>query len=148
MKIIFLDIDGVLNTSSTLPNNSVSSSEILNPRIETALIEKVNKIVEKTGAEVVLSSSWRCGYNLKQIEKLFKERGARFDLNNKTPVLVYERDQEIRQWLSNNVVESFVILDDMASAGNGFEDNFILISDGLTDANMEQAINILRFGSS
>lgn len=53
MKIIFLDIDGVLNSSKT-PN----------PRklpyiVDKKLLGRLLKLVERSGAKIVLSSSWR-----------------------------------------------------------------------------------------
>lgn len=53
MKVIFLDIVGVLNCRST-PN----------PRkfpyiIEKRLLARLKRLVERTGTKVVLSSSWR-----------------------------------------------------------------------------------------
>jgi hypothetical protein len=54
MKIIFLDIDGVLNCDKT-PN----------PRefpyiVDKKLLERLKRLLERTKAKVVLSSSWRC----------------------------------------------------------------------------------------
>jgi hypothetical protein len=54
MKLIFLDIDGVLNCPKT-PN----------PRkfpyvIDKRLLARLKKLLRDTGAKVVLSSSWRC----------------------------------------------------------------------------------------
>ena len=54
MKIIFLDIDGVLNCDKT-PN----------PRkfpyiVDKKLLARLKKLLDRTGAKVVLSSSWRC----------------------------------------------------------------------------------------
>jgi hypothetical protein len=54
MKIIFLDIDGVLNCDHT-PN----------PRnfpyvVDKKLLARLNRLLKRTKAKVVLSSSWRC----------------------------------------------------------------------------------------
>ena len=54
MKVIFLDIDGVLNCDKT-PN----------PRkfpyiVDRKLLARFKKLVDRTGAKVVLSSTWRC----------------------------------------------------------------------------------------
>ena len=54
MKVIFLDIDGVLNCAKT-PN----------PRkfpyiVDRKLLARFKKLVDSTGAKVVLSSTWRC----------------------------------------------------------------------------------------
>ncbi|MGC2316150.1 MAG: HAD domain-containing protein, partial [Bradyrhizobium sp.] len=53
MKVIFLDIDGVLNCEKT-PN----------PRkfpyiVDAALLARLRQLLERTGASVVLSSTWR-----------------------------------------------------------------------------------------
>jgi hypothetical protein len=53
MKVIFLDIDGVLNCSTTK-----------NPRkfpyvVDKKLLARFQKLVERTRAKVVLTSSWR-----------------------------------------------------------------------------------------
>jgi len=54
VKVIFLDIDGVLNCDKT-PN----------PRkfpyvVDKRLLARFNRLIERTNAKVVLSSSWRC----------------------------------------------------------------------------------------
>jgi hypothetical protein len=54
MKVLFLDIDGVLNCEKT-PN----------PRefpyiVDKKLLARLKKLLERTGAKIVLSSSWRC----------------------------------------------------------------------------------------
>ena len=53
MKVIFLDIDGVLNCDKT-PN----------PRrfpyvVDKKLLARLKKLLDRTGAKIVLSSSWR-----------------------------------------------------------------------------------------
>ena len=54
MKVIFLDVDAVLNCDKT-PN----------PRkfpyiVDRKLLARLQKLLDSTGAKVVLSSSWRC----------------------------------------------------------------------------------------
>jgi hypothetical protein len=54
MKVIFLDIDGVLNCEKTR-----------NPRkfpyvVDNKLLTRLEKLLDRTGAKVVLSSTWRC----------------------------------------------------------------------------------------
>jgi hypothetical protein len=53
MKVLFLDIDGVLNCSTTR-----------NPRhfpyvVDKRLLARLRKLLDRTGAKVVLSSTWR-----------------------------------------------------------------------------------------
>ena len=49
-KVIFLDVDGVLNSSRTL-HEDIS--------LEDDLISNLKELVDKTGAKIILSSSWR-----------------------------------------------------------------------------------------
>lgn len=55
-KILFLDIDGVLNSEETLKHYTRGDSQI-----DPYLTLLVRRIIEATGCEVVLSSSWRKG---------------------------------------------------------------------------------------
>jgi hypothetical protein len=52
-RIIFLDIDGVLNCKRT------SNPRKLPYIVDRALLERFTRVVARTGADVVLSSTWR-----------------------------------------------------------------------------------------
>ena len=56
MKVIFLDIDGVLNCIYT--KEEIYSFTFVSPQ----KIELLKQLVERTGAAVVLSSTWRHGW--------------------------------------------------------------------------------------
>jgi hypothetical protein len=53
MKVIFLDIDGVLNCSKT--RNPRQFPYVVDPR----LLARLQKLLDRTGAKVVLTSTWR-----------------------------------------------------------------------------------------
>ncbi len=55
MKIIFLDIDGVLNSYETMPKGERGG--IIG--IHAPLVRRFLNLLEATGAKVVLSSTWR-----------------------------------------------------------------------------------------
>ena len=61
MKVIFLDIDGVLNTSEIFIEQSKNYKQkgIYNVEIDEFRVEYLKQIIEKTNAKIVLSSSWR-----------------------------------------------------------------------------------------
>ena len=106
MKILFLDVDGVLN--------STEDGYSIKLRTESHL-ELLRCIVEETDAKIVLSSSWRSGFpKAKQnLVKRLEEYGLK--IIDSTPVLSNScRGDEIRQWLNTNKekVDGFVILDD------------------------------------
>ena len=58
MKVIFLDVDGVLNSNYS---HSISTNEKgwMWDEISDFHLEKLKRIVDETDAKIVLSSSWR-----------------------------------------------------------------------------------------
>lgn len=114
-KYIFLDIDGVLNCNNTTDDCFGMTG------IEDRLVEKLSTIVNATGAEIVLTSTWRDYWepDKKEIqdaegtyldEKLLKQG---LHISAKTdPDWLYKRGDGIVEWLKDKNVESFVILDD------------------------------------
>ncbi len=128
MKVIFLDIDGVLNTSETFKkrHKEYLKTGIWNIEIDDHRVEKLERIVEKTDAKIVLSSSWRYFGEMKdgkfvpkneKAEKLIKKlEQYGLHIYDITPVDQYGyRANEINEWLKDKDVESFVILDDESS---------------------------------
>lgn len=72
MKVIFLDIDGVLNTARTFRRQHKIWKETgeRGLEIDEFRVFYLQKIVEQTGAIIVLSSSWR-NFLLKKMVNLF-----------------------------------------------------------------------------
>lgn len=125
MKVIFLDVDGVLNSESDLiayrQKNNIDGC-IFYGEVEVRPLRLLKEIVDNTNAKIVVTSSWRIGCKRKdghivggkQYTKLtnrLKEYGL--DIYDITPCLRdMDRGDEIREWLSNNPVDNFIILDD------------------------------------
>ena len=114
-KIIFLDVDGVLNSeefSHWLWDNhekKYRGYELLDQRAILCLQD----IVFVTGAEIVLSSSWRLSNKCsEQLRQQLLPYGLQFI--DKTVSLPYkDRGEEIKEWLSRHPdVSHYVILDD------------------------------------
>lgn len=153
MKVIFLDIDGVLNNDLILKQFRRLGCGA--GAIGLEKLQLLQKIVTVTNAQIVLSSDWRlahvdpCGYKMVRI--CLGMFGIR--IVGRTPDLLLnvtgDRANEIQAWLGSNQekrgVTHFVILDDRTDAGLGFPDNFILTNDkeGLTEQQVEEAIQIL-----
>ena len=129
MKVLFLDIDGVMNHEALFGKGIYA----IDPIGEQHLI-LLKQIVDETGVEIVLSSSWRCCENARdKVSKSLSNMGMKFI--STTPVFraSLERSLEIQDWLDNHpeVVE-FAILDDDADAnieGHFFQTTF---KEGLT----------------
>lgn len=140
MKVIFLDVDGVLN----------SSQDGYSIRLRTdSHLEHLKHIVKETGAKIVLSSSWRIGpaKALKNLHKRLEEYGL--VIMDSTPdVGSLCRGDEIRQWLKDNGehVEKFVILDDEDNMAEYTETNLVQIDSqiGLQEEDSIICIKILN----
>lgn len=103
MKVIFLDIDGVLNCAET-PN----------PRrfpyiVDSKLLARLNELVNWTGAKVVLSSTWRC-----DPIGLFAAKHWGIPFLDVCPDMPQSpRREEISFWLADHPdVTRFVVIDD------------------------------------
>lgn len=69
MKIIFLDIDGVICTSACygVGKNNKWGAYMFDPKCVALL----NFILQETGAEIILSSDWRNQYTLQEMREIF-----------------------------------------------------------------------------
>lgn len=132
MKIIFLDIDGVLNTATTLQR---SHRGVIG--IDPYLYLMLDRIIEATKAKIVLSSSWR--HSEAGREELKK---AGIDFIGYTPSCCTGiRGAEIYEWISRNIpLEEraslrYAILDDESDMLLWQKDNFFQTSfkTGLTE---------------
>ena len=118
MRVIFLDIDGVLNCS-TYRRQKLCQGDY-SVTIEPQQLQRLKRLVVKTGAAIVLISSWRKYWMRdgsidsagKRIEAVFALE--ELSITDKTPVLENgSRSLEIEQWLKGKAyIEQYVILDD------------------------------------
>ena len=135
MKIIFLDIDGVLNGYNKWTDFVIDVSRKLHIPvnfmretldifgIKEKYVQRLSKIVYFTGAKVVMSSSWRNGYWKVPYEEQAEDQKILTNLFNKYHIEIIDitpscksgcREEEIKEWLQETKldIESFVILDD------------------------------------
>ncbi|MBV9262496.1 MAG: hypothetical protein JO205_14110 [Pseudolabrys sp.] len=103
MKVIFFDVDGVLNCAKTA--NPCDRTYIL----DRTLVVRLQQLVRKTGAKLVMSSSWRHEPNAMRV---FNRSGiVLFDRIGKGSKR--ERRRGILRWVKRHPqVERFAILDD------------------------------------
>lgn len=104
MKLLFLDIDGVLNSyRSDLVLGQARTIENLDP-IAVALLQKV---VKETGCVVCLSSNWRFSHDYRELAKELK-----IPILFQTPDLDGNRVNEVNDILEGINPETYAILDD------------------------------------
>lgn len=110
-RVIFLDIDGVL-----APIRRWDRYGDLDP----GCIRVLNEIVARGGADVVVSSTWRYGRTVAELQAMLDAQGFTGRVLDRTPtgVLGAGRGEEIAAWLAEHAVESYVIIDDHADMGD------------------------------
>lgn len=153
MKIVFLDIDGVLNSREYDRQRDWSKVTF----IDETRLPLIKRIIDATGAKIILSSTWRDQWSRdasrltddgKYIVDAFAKHGI--EIFDKTPSLGLQADRgdEIREWLLfNDGVESFVIIDDCRYDWREMSDKFVktdaYIGRGLEERHVRRAIEIL-----
>lgn len=148
-RIIFLDIDGVLNSAQFLAGSTSGEGVVIvngafdaTAHIDPQRVARLNRLIEATDAEVVLSSSWRKLFGLERTQSSLKARGFAHQITDVTARLAGEaRRVEIESYLAAlDTRPQFVILDDDAGEiGTGFGRNFVHVPDGLEDEHVERA---------
>ena len=117
MKIIFLDVDGVLNNATWAKRMIDEGVRVYaEDMLEDRAIRLLKQIIEATGASVVITSTWRM--SAVQMTHLFDQLAC-FDIRpiGVTPRLNTDRGDEISAWMQHYDVESYVILDDDSDMG-------------------------------
>ncbi len=103
MKVLFLDIDGVLNCAAT--HNPRKLPYVVDPK----LLDRCIHLLRQTGAEVVLSSTWRY-----DPAGLFSAKRWGIPFIDVTPDMPHSpRRDEILAWVAGHPeVERYAVIDD------------------------------------
>lgn len=119
MNIIFLDVDGVLNSLSNLIdmcNRTKKSYSGYNYPFDKKCLKNLKILVESTDSKIVVSSTWR--KNTIGREKLLRVYGLDQYVIGYTPVLNGIREYEIKEFLAMFKEDvNFIILDDDSDMG-------------------------------
>lgn len=159
MKVLFLDVDGVLNSNRR--SLEISSGEYL----DEEKVKLLSKIIRQTGAVVVLHSAWRFWFN-ETMEPMRKEASDFSSLLGKYEIRMYDKTpdfsteeikrtrkfsfvkaDEILSWLnSHSNVENYIVLDDLNLHNELLAQHQIQTDsvEGLTEENVSQAVQMLN----
>ncbi len=163
MKIIFLDIDGVLNSNLW---NREHENEIKNGfLVDAEKIKLLSKLIITTKAKIVLHSGWRFWFDEKFLPtrkesaflmNLLKEHGIAFydftpDLTTeeirKSKQFSITKPDEILLWLKNHSdISSWVVIDDIC-LNNEIISNHQIKPDskiGLSSSDIAKAVKLLE----
>lgn len=159
-KIIFLDIDGVLNHEQFYRDRKRHEREHPLSELCPKSVANLNVLITETGAKVVISSTWRLGRTVAEIQALLEGVGFTGEVIDCTPNLRGEgclRGNEILKWTKDNKellgadyynFTEYVILDDDSDMLYWQRNNFLLIDRfvGLTMGAVFQAKKIINGG--
>ena len=157
MKVIFLDVDGVLNSEMSRLRADNNKNWMRN-EVDFEHLKLLKKIVEETGAKIVLSSTWRL-YHPKHtggvrvtdgLVKVLVDKMAELNLSimDVTPDFKgKKRGLEIQDWLDHHKeIEKYIIIDDDTDMLPEQIPFFVntTFKDGLTEDLSNKAILILN----
>lgn len=123
MKLVFLDIDGVLNSAEYMRERR----HLQRPSphsIDAAAVPRLNALTDRTGARIVVSSTWRLTRTVARLAEVLALHGVTGEVVAKTPRLIdhdalgpgrhraAERGREIQRWLDEHNASSVVRVDD------------------------------------
>lgn len=116
MNIIFLDIDGVLNCELFYKGvhhsivkkqlkkeaKKIDWSQYYKSQLCPERMSWLNDLCKEIEAKIVISSTWRLGKTVEELQQILNESGATFEVIDKTTHTGYERGTEISIWLKDN----------------------------------------------
>lgn len=152
IKVIFLDIDGVLRPVQERGFNK-------------KCVDNLNFLTKETGAKIVISSTWR-ERGIEEVIKFLKDHDVEGDIIDITPIFVAQkawgkdwekqikvripRGLEIREWIRDytnmeRYIESYVIVDDSEDMLLNQVDHYVKVDQtkGFDKKCLNKALNIL-----
>jgi hypothetical protein len=159
-KIVFIDIDGVLKPWKCEDNFYEPS------------VDALNKIIDLTDCELVVSSDWRMTRSVSELQDIFKKQKvtnlpiAKTRLSSRYDDLVNTRPHEIVDFIECMDIKIFAVIDDMPLRWNQvpnedfykkslsvknisewFQESFFRITDdeiGLKNEDVDKIVNHLN----
>lgn len=168
--IIFLDFDGVLNTEKyycELKSKGLPCDDKYGQLFDPEAVANLRKIIDATGARIVVSSSWRyMGLNV--LQRMWYDRDLPGRIVDITPLHLLDdklcdtdltqvdmlslcRGNEIK-WYFDEVLDAnsnsrrFVIFDDLKEVLPELQDHFVRIDPivGITEEDVEKTIVVIN----
>lgn len=151
MKILFLDIDGVLVPFNEIKKR-VNYEEIYNfYMFDKGCVDVLNEIINTVDFEIIVSSDWRHHYTLSQLQTIFDLNGINKKILGVTNSKLYQTAQtldndrcfEIEETVEKLNPDKWCAVDDMNLFELG-EDHFVLCGqpykEGIKQCNVKEKI--------
>lgn len=157
MKVIFLDFDGVMDTAyydHVLGKYGLPECDKYGVVFDPSCIKNLKHIIDNTGADIVVSSTWKNFMSYKDILDMWKDRNLPGFVTDVTPIPPNRRNRgdEIDAWLNECKSDClYVIIDDLDAYNfNEHQLQRLLIVNpynGIDEDIAERAIRILNYTS-
>lgn len=163
LRVLFLDIDGVLNSNQYLLNNPGAfdrgTPQGYLPMFDDAACARLEVVLRVTGAKIVISSSWRYGHTIEQMREYLAAKGVTAEVIDFTPsghisdlsgdasieTKMTCRGHEISAWIdAHPELDSYVVVDDNSDM-DGVRERFVQTTweHGLLDEHMLPLVRTL-----
>lgn len=149
IKVLFLDIDGVLNTDRQqwhCQMNCITPIDEFGYEFDHKAVDNLATILEETCAEIVISSSWKF-LGLQTLQKMWEDRKLPGTILDITPD-GKSKGWEINEWLMEceSQVNRYAIIDDENDILPKQLNHFVQTNSqfGITCKDAERVITILR----
>lgn len=153
MKVVFLDFDGVMDTAYydyALIRDHKPNTDSYGPIFDPMCVDNLRQIIDKTGAVIVVSSTWKFSMSYKELQEMWRVRDLPGQIIGVTPTFMEkDRGYEIETWLEECEEPcQYVIIDDLD--GDNFTEeqlqHLLVVNpyNGLDELITERAIAILN----
>jgi len=149
-RVLFLDFDGVLNSWDWFRRAPPGDRTL--GHLDPEAVARVQQIVDRTGAVIVISSTWRYLHTLGELRSYLAAKGLKARVIGRTPSwnpLLADRGEQIAKWLqvASRVAgppSGMAILDDDSDMGPLL--SWLVktsFATGLTEPDVERAVAVL-----
>lgn len=115
-RIIFTDIDGVLNVN-------------YKKKWKKSCIELYNKITEELDLYPIITSTWRIPHNIDKLNEIFRNQGIKRKILDSTILLQPSvRGLEILEFIERNNINEYCVIDDKINDIKGYVNNIVHIN--------------------
>lgn len=166
MKVVFLDIDGVLYPCFSRRTNCFHAEAVRHRLHEDGIstegisdwdvcsvacgfqrdaVERLRMLCDRSGARIVLETSWKCMRNLEEMKLLFSLWKLDDYIEDMTDNKeMFFKEGAIQRYLdAHPAVENYVILDDISMLKT-FLNNDVVTPDIFDEESYRQALHILN----
>lgn len=146
--VIFLDFDGVLNSTSSMLALKHPAGD-MQPLSNPIAVGLMSRLCVEADAKVVVSSAWRIGSSVESLQSVLRRWGG-WEIATRvistTPVGGNQRGEQIERWLAEHPGnDNYVIVDDDDDMLDTQQDRFVQVRhrDGFTVPDYLKALRVI-----